>query len=281
MNLYVFFLVLFAAFSHAGWNFFSKKSSGNLKVTIAGVWVANLTLLPVSLIILFHTGLDPRAIFFMIITSFSHILYYWSLAKGYRSGDISTVYPVARGIGVAGTAVFSFFLLGENISLKGWSGILFIVSGVLFVTIRSGFGINDLKALKYAVLVGISIVIYSVNDKIGVSYANPVVYINLKDILALVIMTPFLFRTGKREIIETLKNNSRSSLIIGYGALGTYLLILYAFTMERAGYVSAVREFSVVIGSVLGFIFLGEKLTLRKAAGIIMVVGGLVFIKLA
>ncbi len=281
MNLYVFILVLFAAFTHASWNFFSKKASGNLKIIVSGLWVSNLVLLPFSLFILARNGLDYHAVFFMIITSFAHILYYWSLLKGYRAGDISTVYPVARGCGVAGTSVCAYFCLGEDISLTGWSGILLIITGVVVISLNRKIKKADLKALYYAVLVGISIIIYSVNDKVGVSFANPVVYINLKDLLAISIMSLFLFKPGTENISETLRKNWKYSLLIGFGALGTYLIILYAFTLERAGYVSAVREFSLVIGTFFGFIFLKEKITMKKILGVAFVFAGLVLIKLA
>ncbi len=281
MNLYVFILVLFAAFTHASWNFFSKKASGNLKVIISGLWVSNLFLLPFSVFIILREGFNSDALFYMIVTSFAHILYYWSLLKGYRAGDISTVYPVARGCGVAGTSVCAFFCLGEDINLTGWTGIFLIIGGVFLISFSRRIGKEDLKTLTYALLVGFSIIIYSVNDKVGVSFANPVVYINLKDLLAVAVMSLFLFRPGTGGIRETLKSNLKYSLIIGFGALGTYLMILYAFTLERAGYVSAVREFSLVIGSVFGFIFLKEKVSIKKIAGIVLVVSGLVFIKLA
>jgi drug/metabolite transporter (DMT)-like permease len=281
MNLYVFFLVLFSAFTHATWNFFSKKVAGNLKVTIAGLWIANLTLLPFTLYIVFTSGFNFHALLFMVGTSFVHVLYYWSLRRGYRIGDISTVYPVARGCGVAGTSVCAYFFLGEDISLRGWEGIALIIAGVILISFKSGLKRSDLKTLKYALIIGLSIVLYSINDKVGIAFANPVVYINFKDLLAISIMTPFLFKPGKGEIVETLKENWKYSLIIGFGALGSYLMILYAFTLERAGYVSAVREFSLVIGSFFGFIFLNEKITLKKIAGIFLVTGGLIFIKLA
>jgi uncharacterized membrane protein len=78
-----------------------------------------------------------------------------------------------------------------------------------------------------------------------------------------------------------LKGHWKYALIIGFGALFTYLMILYALTLERAGYVSAVREFSIVIGSVFGFVFLKEKVTVNKMSGILLIISGLIFIKLA
>ncbi|MDX9800128.1 MAG: SMR family transporter [Spirochaetia bacterium] len=281
MDIRVFSLVLFAACTHAVWNFFSKKASGSLKVTLLGLWMANLTLLPVSLFIISIDGLTLHELRFMSVTALAHITYYYFLNLGYRAGDISIVYPVARGTGIAGTAICAFFILGESFSTAGVAGIALIFSGVIIISLKRKIKREDLKVLAYALGVGVSIVIYSVNDKAGVAHTNPVAYLNLKDIIALSLMTPFVFRKGVPEIKEMFKKSWKYSIIIGYGALGTYLMILYAFTLAKAGYISAAREFSIVIGSILGILFLREKLTPGKAAGIVLITAGLIFIKLS
>ena len=281
MNIYVFFLVMFAAFTHASWNFFSKKVSGNLKVIVLGLWFVNLSMLPFSVYHIIKFGINPHIFYFALITGSSHILYYWSLVSGYRNGDISTVYPIARGLAVSGTAVCAFLFLKEDINFKGGIGVAVIVFGVLVLSLHKKISLSDLKAMKYALLVGIAVIFYSVFDKVAVAYAHPVVYMNMKDLYAISIMSPFVFRRGWQDIEETLKKSWKYSALIGYGSFGTYLLILFAFTLERAGYVSAVREFSIVIGSVFGFVFLKEKITVNKTAGILFILAGLVFIKIA
>ena len=283
MNIYVFLLVMFAAFTHASWNFFSKKASSNLKIMLMGLWFVNLTLLPFSVFQVLTYGIRPGVFMYALITGSSHVLYYWSLVSGYRCGDISTVYPVARGFGVFGTAVCAFFFLKEDISITGGIGIAVIAAGVIVISINRKLNRSDLKAVKYALLVGFSVIFYSIFDKIAVAVedAHPVVYMNMKDLYAISLMTPFVFRGGVKEMAETVRSSWKQSALIGYGSVGTYLLILFAFTLERAGYVSAVREFSIVIGSVFGFVFLKEKLTIKKAAGIILILAGLLFIKLA
>ncbi len=209
------------------------------------------------------------------------MLYYWSLISGYRCGDISTVYPIARGFAVSGTAACAFLFLKEDISAFGGIGVLIIAAGVITISIQRKLKKSDLKAVKYALFVGSAVIFYSIFDKIAVDYAHPVVYMNMKDLYAISIMTPFVFRRGFKEMKETVKVSWKYSALIGYGSVGTYLLVLFAFTLERAGYVSAVREFSIVIGSIFGFTFLNEKITANKIAGIMCIITGLVFIKFA
>ncbi len=85
------------------------------------------------------------------------------------------------------------FILGEDISFKGWSGIFLILAGVVFISLKSGIKKSDFKTLKYALLVGLSIVLYSVNDKVGVAFADPLVYINFKDLIAISFNKSFFF----------------------------------------------------------------------------------------
>lgn len=280
MELGIFSIVLFSAFTHASWNYFSKKISGNLQIVFAGLWVAHLCLLPYSIFITATQGLS--GIRFILITAVSHILYYTCLSKSYRSGDLSTVYPISRGTGIAGTAIAAYFFIGERFSAYGLAGIIAIVSGVLFISLKKrGTGRDvDLKTYLYTFGVGGAIIIQSIFDKMGVAYINPIVYLNFKDMLALLIMSPFVFRQRKT-VKEVFVKNWKYSLIIGFGAVGSYILILIAFQYGSVGYISALREFAIVIGAILGIVFLKEKMSRGKIIGIIFIVIGLILIKIS
>ena len=281
MDIAVFSLVICSSFIHAFWNFISKKVSGNLPITLLGLWMAILTLLPFSLIIISKQGFDLRGLKFILVTAVAHVLYYLFLNLAYKHGDISSVYPISRGTGIAGTAVIAYFMLGEKFSSLGTAGIIFIFLGILAISIKKKLLKADLLPILYALALGATIIIYSINDKQGVSYINAIVYLNFKDLIALSVMSPFIYRKGLPQIKEILKKNWKSCAIIGYGAIGSYLMILFAFTMGKVGYISALREFSIVIASILGFLLLKEKVTVGKIAGIVLVIAGLVCIKLS
>ena len=95
------------------------------------------------------------------------------------------------------------------------------------------------------------------------------------------LMTPYVLYRHKVRILPTLRVSWRYILCIGPAALVTYLMILVAFRTERISYVVAFREVAVVFGSILGFVFLKDRLTPWKALGLVAVVVGLVLIKLA
>ena len=281
MQTFVFLLVLFAAFTHALWNFFSKKISGNFTLFWFGLAIVNLLLIPFSLYQIIKSGFQAEALPFIMISASAHSLYYYTLLYSYRKGDISTAYPIARGIGVAGTAFISILLLGETVSFTGGFGIAAVLSGVLLIGMSRIPGqIFQRKSFFFAIITGCFIFTYSLADKRGVSICHPVAYINIIDLICISFLTPFAFPDGFSNAVKLFRANIRNTMIIGFGGVGTYILILFAFTFERASYIVALRESSVVIASFMGFIFLKEKPTPYKISGIILITAGLFLLKL-
>ena len=282
MQTFVFLLVLFAAFTHASWNFFSKKISGDFTLFWFGLAGANILMIPFSIYFIYKSGFSSEAVIFILISAAAHSLYYYTLLYSYKNGDISTAYPIARGIGVAGTASISVLFLGETVSLNGGTGIAAILAGVFFIGMSRIPGqILHKKAYYFAIITGCFIFTYSLADNRGANICHPVVYINIIDLICASVLAFFAFPDGIKKSFTKLKSNLRDTIIIGLGSSGTYILILFAFTFEKASYIVALRESSVVIGSLMGFFFLKEKPTYYKITGIILITAGLFLLKLS
>jgi drug/metabolite transporter (DMT)-like permease len=203
------------------------------------------------------------------------------LSKAYTYGNISTVYPIARGSGVISTAVVAFLLLKEAISLFGITGVLCTSIGILFIGMMRDEHANYWRGVIFALLVGATIACYSIVDKMAVRLIHPVVYIFGLFFFSMVLLTPYMVIDRRSELCEAWRNFKKYSLIIGAGAAGAYLIILFVFRVAPVSYVVAVRELSVVVGALLGMRFLGEPLSTRKLTGIILVVLGLIMIRIA
>jgi uncharacterized membrane protein len=128
--------------------------------------------------------------------------------------------------------------------------------------------------------VGATIVAYSLVDKIGVRYTHPVLYIWLMFLIAAIVLTPVLKRCYPDTLVQMAKQYFGYAVIIGGGSIGTYLMILFAFTVGPVGYIVAVRELSVVFGALAGIIFLKERGTITKIAAICVIVIGNICIRL-
>lgn len=275
-----FLLVIMSALLHGLWNFVTKRVSGNLGVLYVGVLGACVVLLP--LVITRSSGsVVPPAYHFVIATGVIHAFYFFFLSRAYRHGHISTVYPVARGFGVIGTALVATAALGERISLVGLLGIVSAGIGIFMIGAAVGQGSASRKGMWFALLVGCTMIGYSIVDKLAMASIDPVVYIFWLFLLSMGLLTPYVLIKRRGELSIAWREHKKHSAAIGLGALAGYLLILYVYQMVQVSYVVPVREFSVVIGSILGVLFLREPLSARKIISIALVVAGLVFIRLA
>lgn len=275
-----FLLVIMSALLHGLWNFVTKRVSGNLGVLYIGVLGACVVLLP--LVIARSPGsVVPPAYHFVIATGIIHAFYFFFLSQAYRHGHISAVYPVARGFGVIGTALVALAALGEKISLTGFCGIVCAGIGVFMIGAGAGQGTDGTKGTIFALLVGCTVIGYSIVDKLAMASIDPVVYIFWLFLISMALLTPYVVTRRRNELAAAWKENKKHSIAIGLGATAGYLLILYVYKVAQVSYVVAVREMSVVVGSVLGVACLREPLSIRKIASIAMVVAGLVLIRIA
>ena len=278
MPLLAFLLIILAAALHALWNFAAKKASGNLSVIWIGLAMATIAIIP------FLFLLSPDQIFvleawpFILATGIIHAVYFFAVAKAYEHGDISIVYPIARGSGIAGTTIIACLLLQEEISSVGTVGISLISLGTLLLGLTN---IRQKHGILFSLLVAITIIGYSIVDKLGVGIIHPFGYIFGLVLLTTFFLAPYILMNKQQELLSALKNMKKYSLIIGLGSGGTYLIILFVFQMAQVSYVVAARELAVAIGALLGFIFLKEQFTAQKLLGIMGIVIGMILIKMA
>jgi uncharacterized membrane protein len=205
-------------------------------------------------------------------------VYFFAVAKTYEHGDISVVYPIARGSGIAGTAIIACLSLQEKISSVGTVGILLISLGTFLLGLTN---IHQKRGIFFSLLVAVMIIGYSIVDKLGVGIIHPIGYIFGLVLLTTVFLAPYILINKRQELLSALKNMKKYSLIIGLGSGGTYLIILFVFQMAPVSYVVAARELAVAIGALLGFIFLKEQFSPQKALGVMGIVIGMILIKMA
>lgn len=290
MNLPIFLLALSSGALHAVWNFFSKKKSDELPVMLMGVWLANITLLPFSLYIIAQEGFSMGIFSFAIISALSDIAYYFCVMYSYREGELSMMYPVARGTGVVLVAIFSMIIFQEQIAFQAVIGIALVIAGIFSCAIKEGFSrkvlADSVKSMKYAFLLGCTVVVYTLIDRAGVQQYNPILYLNLTGVISAAILSPVVLKKDLRTvkgIKKFFQTEGKYAAIIGYGITGSYLIILFiyaCFAEAKTSYITPIREFSVVIGAILGFVFLNEKITLNKIIGIVTILLGVIMIKI-
>lgn len=281
MSFFVLALVLCSAIIHAGWNFLSKRAGGDLAVLTLGAAVAGTVSIPLALPFLPSAETLRAGAPYMLATVCVHFFYFSALGRAYEHGDISAVYPVARGAGVALTGLLAMLLLGDLITVLGGAGILAVTVGALLIRSNGTGDKRHTHAMLMALGVSVMIVAYSLIDKVAMGILHPTVYNAALFGGSAVLLSSFLAWREPGRLRATWARHRTAILTIGIGQVASYLILLFALRLSQVSYVVAARELSVVVGALLGVRLLGERMDQKKALGIAIIVTGLVLVKIA
>jgi drug/metabolite transporter (DMT)-like permease len=274
-------LVLAAAFVHATWNYLLKRSGGGT----AFVWLfavgSALIYAPLAIGILWWTKPALTAMSFVLIAASAviHTAYYLLLDRGYRTGDLSLVYPLARGSAPLITVTIAVFLLHENPSALAVAGALMIAGGAVVLTgnFRSLRQSGSLSAVVFALLTGCMIASYTVVDKLAVAVfvVPPLVQDWATNLGRVAIMTPLALRQ-KTELGAVWRRRRNEVIAIAVLCPLSYILVLTAMVFTPVSYVAPAREISILIGALFGAHLLAEEHARRRLFGAAAMVAGIV-----
>ncbi|WP_340107764.1 DMT family transporter [Pikeienuella sp. HZG-20] len=264
MSAGIFFLVLGAAALHATWNVLVKSGADKL-AGIAAVVIGQGLCGVVAL--LFAPAPAPAALPFILSGVALHIGYQFFLMNSYKIGDLTQVYPIARGVAPMLVAGISVAALGADLSRVEMLAVLVIGAGILSLSLtRQADGLRNGKAAAFAVGTGCFIAAYTLVDGYGARAAgSPLGFYGWESIgNALVFMALI---GGMRPASLKAALRARVALFIGGGAsFAAYALAIYAFTVAPIALVAALRETSIVFALLIGVFFLKERLNLVKVA---------------
>lgn len=279
MSIWAFILVMTSAIFHATWNFLAKKSSGGTSFvwlyTVSSVVIYSPAVL--GIILWTEITFGWMELGFIAASAVLHLLYAVTLQKGYRIGDFSLIYPIARGIGPMLIALAAFFLFKEELNLLGKLGIFLIVCSIFIFTggLRIFKEKSAFPSILYGLLIGCMIAGYSLLDKyiVSVSMIHPIL-LNYGGNLGVAIL---LFPFAKKNWEEVRADwRIRKTEMIGIGIFNplAYILVLIAMVTNPVSYVAPVRELSILMGAILGVVFFKENFGRQRImAAVIMVVG--------
>lgn len=271
-------LVLGSALVHASWNLLAKRAATG----VGFLWLMALVTVaiygPLALAFFaFTETVFTRAHFGLAVGSaVLHVGYFGFLQRGYGVGDLSVVYPLARGSGPVLATVLAITLLGERPNLTALAGAALVVLGVI---VLSGgwtrFDRAHKAAIGYGLLTGLFIGGYTVWDGFAVGHAgaSPLPYLAVAEVCRALLLTPAALRQ-RADVAATWIRHRRE--VIGVALLSpfAYLLVLWALQFAPVSLVAPMREISILFGTLLGARFLAERATRRRAiAALAMVIG--------
>ncbi|MEX2546556.1 MAG: EamA family transporter [Chloroflexota bacterium] len=264
-------IALGAAVVHAFWNLVVARARDTQAVTALAIAVGVIAVAPIALL---RWHVEPQAWPFIVASSVLEIVYFWLLTTAYNRAEMSLVYPIARGSAPVIVLIVSVAALGVATSVPQAAGVALVGVGVILVRgLRGGAKWSD---VAMALAVAASIAGYTLVDKEGVRYADPITYVFLILIAPAIASVAFVYSRGG---VDRIRGALQPATVVsGIATVVAYGLVLVALTMAPAASVAAVREVSVVIAVVLGAVLLHERVGPARVAGAVVVVLGVALI---
>jgi drug/metabolite transporter (DMT)-like permease len=273
----VFALVLGAALLHASWNALIK-AGGDPFVRLAVVnVVSGLCAVPFVAVVPFPASASWPYLFGSVVI---HHAYYLALAYGYRFGDLSHVYPIARGVAPPLVAFVAWAFAGEQPGALGLVAILVISGGIVSLAFTDDGRLAAVKPLGFALATGVAIAGYTLCDGLGGRSAGDVfgyiVWLFMIDALPFALLVAWRYRA---RLGAALAVAWRPAATGGVLAAGAYGLVIWAMTRSPMAQVSALRETSVIMAALIGSRLLREPFGRRRLVAASVVAAGVLLLQ--
>ena len=280
MEIEVFLMVIGAALVHATWNALVKADGnrlGLIKVMSASQLGLSLTLVP----FVAFPGLDSWP--YLIASPILSTGYMLFLNRAYQYGELSHVYPLARGVAPLIVAGVSVGFLGEQLGVANQVAVVLIALGIASLSLTRGAAdFRDPRPVLYALATGGFISAYTIVDALGARAASTA----HGYMVWLSIITAFmtygcihLLQQGKHAAVgPRTRNRGIASGLLSYGSSW---LVIWALTLAPMAMVSALRETSIVFAVIIGVVVLKERLNLARLISIMLTLIGTTILKVS
>ena len=279
MDTNVFLIILLATVMHAVWNGMVKKHPDKV-VAVSGIVFGHVPASIIAIILLPAPSVD--CIPYIIASALIHQGYNWYLLSSYKIGDLTQVYPIARGFGPLVATIISILILGLVLDNLIILSICLICLGIMILGIFNQPSKKNSKIIQYSLFTGFFIGLYSLVDGYGARVSlSAITYMSWSFIL-IAFLFPIVLKIKKQEnIFKNVMSRGKQIFWVG-GTLSyiIYIIVVWGFTKAPIPMVGALREASIFFSIFIGYFFLKEKITLKKIFTIILILVGVVGLKL-
>jgi len=275
-------LIVFSALMHALWNLLVKQSHDKV-VFIWWMFLSSwsmMTLLTLGLGL--FPPLTPRLLLLAAIAAICFVLYHWLGGFAYRDGDLSVTYPLAQ-TAMLYVPIWGILFLGEQLSLMGVAGIVLIAFGAYCIQLR-GLSVNDIlrpftqfgnRSVQSALLAGFTYSIGAVIDKTGVDNYSAYQFTYVLVFFMFSFMSLNLLRSCYRgRVLGEWRQSPKLILWSGPIMLASFLSFRFGLQLSPVSYALPVRQVSLLIGVLIGLLFLGESFGRIRLASTALILSG-------
>jgi drug/metabolite transporter (DMT)-like permease len=274
-------LVLASAVLHTVWNLVLKQAANKQMLTW---WALVAGFVLSSPVLLLGPPIPARVWPYVLGSAVAEAAYFWMLVRAYERADFSLVYPLARGAAPALLALWAALLLDERLSAAGVGGLALVLAGLTLVGGARLFGpgrvaLRELRGVGSALGVALCISVYSLIGAAAVRFAPPAPFAVLDLGLTALLLAPLVLgRHGGRAVLAAAAAAPLRIAAVGALMMLTYMLVLTAYALGPVSYAGALRESSVVLAALAGWLWLGESFGAVRVAGAVLIFAGIVLV---
>jgi drug/metabolite transporter (DMT)-like permease len=286
-------LVVLAGFVHAVWNLIAKRASAGVPFSALATLVGVIAWAPVGMWVLWGEApaYQAKEWLLLALSGTLHVLYYTVLLRGYEIGDLSVVYPLARGTGPLITFGLAIVLLDERPGLLGLIGVLMIAAGMVIITTGGSLArfrnaSNTAAGIRYGLATGVFIAAYSLLDgysvkTVGISPIALDYGSNLFRLIGTFAIAAVVMQRSPFDLRVYAKTNFTAAALVGILSPIPYVLVLQAATLEDISKVAPAREVSMLFAALFAGSLLHEENARVRLVGAISIALGVAAIALA
>ena len=272
MDLAVIALVAISAVMHVAWNVRLKTAGDPLRAATVGMLAASTAIVPAGIGVWWAAGAGPlpgEGIVLGIVSGTVEAAYFILLSAAYRRGDLSVVYPIARGTAPLLAVAIGVGILGERLGVVGFVGVALLLVGFLLLqqpwrALRGHHGLDP--AIRFALATGVTIATYSAIDRVGTRIIDPVPYAAILWVTTSIVLVAWVRLVAGGDVFAGGPAAVRRAAVGGFLTLGAYLLILVALSVAPLSGVAPLRESATVFAAAWGSFRLGEAVGARDSA---------------
>jgi uncharacterized membrane protein len=277
-------LVAVSAVLHVAWNVRLKTAGDPLRAATVGMLAACAGIVPAGLAAWWLAGrpaLPQEGLLLGVTSGVVEAAYFVLLSAAYRRGDLSVVYPIARGTAPLLAVALGVGLLGERLGLAGSLGVVLLLIGFLVLqrpwrALRGHEGLDP--SIVFALATGVTIATYSALDRVGTRLIEPLTYAAILWLTTSFALVLWVTVVAGGEIFAGGRDEVRRSAVGGWLTLGAYVLILTALSVAPLSGVAPLRESTTVFAAAWGSVRMGEAAdrgeTIRRIGASVAIVAG-------
>ncbi|MCB6178958.1 DMT family transporter [Rhodobacter sp. Har01] len=278
MSLFVFLAVLGAAFLHALWNALIKLGTSK----VGGMVILSIVEVPIGLcVVAVSPPIDPAAVPWVIAAGCTHFCYKFFLSYAYDRGDLSRVYPIARGAAPMIVTLVGLFVLSDAVTAMEYAGIAVLALGILLMA-RGVFASGEnRRLLPFALGSAVATATYTMIDGMGARVSgSPAAYVAWVFVADGTFFTVGMVALRGWDVIPRVWPAWRMGALASAASYGAYAVSIWAMTFAPIAVVAALRETSILFAVLIGWLAFGEKMTGEKAVAAAVIVAGVMLTRL-